>query len=217
MANMQMIGKKILYGINLEDYFTADFCSSAKTYYGSLDEIETFINSLWDTEQHQITKTSFKQYLNGYSEVTHYIAYGQHRLIENTEVLAEEEIELFKTSWEFLNVWRWPQYMEIDGGTVKKVLIKHGKAYLRIIKATVQGLRTAARYDASNDEWLKLCNAFWGHPGMLIATVHGESYIVQSALYMKEKEYSTKKEAMEKFIAEPISLDCMCEDVFGNG
>ena len=52
---------------------------------------------------------------------------------------------------------------------------------------------------------------------MLIATVHGESYIVQSALYMKEKEYSTKKEAMEKFIAEPISLDCMCEDVFGNG
>ena len=98
MANMQMIGKKILYGINLEDYFTADFCSSAKTYYGSLDEIEIFINSLWDTEQHQITKTAFKQYLNGYSEVTHYIAYGQHRLIENTEVLAEEEIELFKTS-----------------------------------------------------------------------------------------------------------------------
>ena len=29
-----------------------------------------------------------------------------------------------------------------------------------------------------------------------------------------KRGFQTKKEAMEKFIAEPISLDCMCEDVF---
>ena len=214
---MTLNGKKILYGINLEDYFTADFCSSTKTYYGSLDEIEALINSLGDTEQYQITKTAFKQYLNGNSEVTHYIAYGQHRLIENTEVLAEEEIELSKTSWEFLNVWRWPQYMEIDGGTVKKALIKHENTYLRIIKVSVVGLRTAAYHNTPNDEWLKLSKSFWGHPGVLVVIESGESYKVQSTLYMKEKEYTTKKEAMKKFATEPICLDCMCEDVFGNG
>ena len=34
---------------------------------------------------------------------------------------------------------------------------------------------------------------------------------------MKEKEYKTKKEAIENFRTDPVSLDCMCEDVFGDG
>ena len=45
-------------------------------------------------------------------------------------------------------------------------------------KENLTGLRTAARYDASKDEWLKLCNAFWGHPGMLIYVCCSSTYDV---------------------------------------
>ena len=54
---------------------------------------------------------------------------------------------------------------------------------------------------------------FLGHPGILIASENA----VDSTLYMKEKEYKTKKEVIEKFRTDPVSLDCLCEDVFGDG
>ena len=210
---MTLNGKKTLYGITLDDYFSPSFCSSTKTYFGSLDEIQAFIESLEDTEQYLITKEAFKRYLEGDTEATHHVAYSEYRLLETVEVLAEEEIKLDKTAWEFLNVWRFPQYMEIDSGSVKKVLLKHGKTYLRAIKASVRGLRTATRPDAPKSEWIELCGGFWGHPGILIASEN----TVDSTLYMKEKEYKTKKEAIEKFRTDPVSLDCLCEDVFGDG
>ena len=210
---MTLNGKKTLYGITLDDYFSPSFCSSTKTYFGSLDEIQAFIESLEDTEQYLITKEAFKRYLEGDTEATHHVAYSEYRLLETVEVLAEEEIKLDKTAWEFLNVWRFPQYMEIDSGSVKKVILKHGKTYLRAIKASVSGLRTADRPDAPKSEWLELCGGFWGHPGILIANEN----TVHSTLYMKEKEYKTKKKAIENFRTDPVSLDCMCEDVFGDG
>ena len=210
---MTLNGKKTLYGITLDDYFSPSFCSSTKTYFGGLDEIQAFIESLEDTEQYSKTKEAFKRYLEGNTEVTHYIAYSEYKLMDSVDLLAEEEIKLDKTAWEFLNVWRFPQYMEIDSGSVKKVLLKHGKTYLRAIKASVRGLRTATRPDAPKTEWLELCGGFWGHPGILIASEN----TVDSTLYMKEKEYKTKKEAIEKFRTDPVSLDCLCEDVFGDG
>lgn len=210
---MTLNGKKTLYGITLDDYFSPSFCSSTKTYFGSLDEIQAFIELLEDTEQYLITKEAFKRYLEGDTEATHHVAYSEYRLLETVEVFAEEEIKLDKTAWEFLNVWSFPQYMEIDSGTVKKVLLKHGKTYLRTIKASVSGLRTADRLDAPKSEWLELCGGFWGHPGILKANEN----TVHSTLYMKEKEYKTKKEAIEKFRTDPVCLDCLCEDVFGDG
>lgn len=213
---MKLSGKKIIYGITLEDYFTADFCSSTKTYFGSLDEIKSFIDSL-DDKEFENTKASFKKYLEGDAEATHYVAYSQYRLINKVEVMAEKEIELDKTSWEFLNVWRWPQFMEIDRGSVKMMLLYDGKTYFRAVKATVSGLRTSADEDRPKDKWHALCGCFWGHPCILIVTVNDETCIIYSSLYMKEKEYETKEEAIEKFETDPVSLDCICEDVFGNG
>lgn len=208
--------KKIIYGVNLNNYFSPCFCSSVKTYFGGLDEIKTFIEGL-DKRNHQETQEALQRYLQGDLQAKHYIAYNQNRLIEKAEVLAEEEISLDKTSWKFINVWHWPQFMEIDRGTIRKMLVKQGNTYLRAIKATVCGLRTATRSDAPQKDWLELCGRFWGHPGILVVIVNDDSYIVHSSLYLKEKEYSTEQEALEKFRTEKVSLNCLCEDVFGDG
>ena len=41
--------------------------------------------------------------------------------------------------------------------------------------------------------------------------------MVYSNLYIKEKEYATKEEALAKLYSDEVCLDCLCEDVFGNG
>ena len=96
---MKSSGKKIIYGVNLNNHFSPSFCSSTKTYFGTLDDIKTFVEGL-NNEQFAETKEAFKRYLEGDTKVTHYIAYNQHRLIEKAEVLAEEEIELAKKIFE---------------------------------------------------------------------------------------------------------------------
>ena len=169
------------------------------------------------SEQSGMIRNSFERYLSGDTNATHEVAYIQQKLIENVELIAEGEVRLDHAAWEFLNVWYYPQYMEIDSAVVKIALIKYKEQYLRVIKASVRGLRTCADINQLEEEWIALSDGFWGHPGVLSSTKDGEMYTVYSNLYMKEKEYVTKEEAIEMFYADEVRLDCLCEDVFGNG
>lgn len=209
--------KKDFYGVRLNNYFSPSFCSSHKVYFGTLNDIKTFIESMGSIEQSRMIINAFKRYLSGETEATHEVAYVQQKLIENVELIAEGEVKLDRTAWEFLNVWYHPQYMVIDSAVLKTALIKYEEQYLRVIKVSVRGLRTCADINRHEEEWIALSDGFWGHPGVLSSTKDGETYMVYSNLYMKEKEYVTKEEALEKFRTDEICLNCFCEDVFGNG
>ena len=211
------MNKKDFYGIRLNNYFSPSFCSNHKMYFGTMDDIKTFIEIMGSREQSGMIRNSFKRYLLGETNATHEIAYIQQKLIENVELIAEGEAKLDYTAWEFLNVWYHPQYMEIDSAVVKMALIKYEEQYLRVIKVSVIGLRTCADINRLEEEWIALSDGFWGHPGVLNSTKDGETYVVCSNLYMKEKEYATKEEALAKFHVDEVCLDCLCEDVFGNG
>ena len=211
------MNKKNFYGIRLNNYFSPSFCSNHKMYFGTMDDIKTFIEIMGSSEQSGMIRNSFERYLSGDTNATHEVAYIQQKLIENVELIAEGEVKLDHAAWEFLNVWYYPQYMEIDSAVVKMALIKYEEQYLRVIKAAVIGLRTCADINRLEEEWIALSDGFWGHPGVLRSTKDGETYMVYSNLYMKEKEYATKEEALAKFYADEVCLDCLCEDVFGNG
>ena len=211
------MNKKDFYGIRLNNYFSPSFCSNHKMYFGTMDDIKTFIEIMGSSEQSGMIRNSFERYLSGDTDATHEVAYIQQKLIENVELIAEGEVKLDHAAWEFLNVWYYPQYMEIDSAIVKMALIKYEEQYLRVIKAAVIGLRTCADINRLEEEWIALSDGFWGHPGVLSSTKDGETYVVCSNLYMKEKEYATKEEALAKFYADEVCLDCLCEDVFGNG
>jgi hypothetical protein len=186
-------------------------------YFGTMDDIKTFIETMGSSEQSGMIRNSFERYLSGDTDATHEVTYIQRKLIENVELIAEGEVKLDHAAWEFLNVWYHPQYMEIDSAVVKMALIKYKEQYLRVIKASVRGLRTCADINRLEEEWIALSDGFWGHPGILSSTKDGETYMVYSNLYIKEKEYATKEEALAKFYADEVCLDCLCEDVFGNG
>ena len=211
------MNKKDFYGIRLNNYFSPSFCSNHKMYFGTMDDIKTFIEIMGSSEQSGMIRNSFERYLSGDTDATHEVAYIQQKLIENVELIAEGEVRLDHAAWEFLNVWYHPQYMEIDSAVVKMALIKCKEQYLRVIKASVRGLRTCADINLLEEEWIALSGGFWGHPGVLNFTKDGETSVVCSNLYMKEKEYATKEEALAKFYTDKVCLDCFCEDVFGNG
>ena len=209
--------KNNFYGVRLNNYFSPSFCSSHKVYFGTLNDIKTFIESMGSIEQSCMIRNAFKRYLSGENDATHEVAYIQQKLIENVELIAEGEVKLDRAAWEFLNVWYHPQYMVIDSAVLKTALIKYEEQYLRVIKVSVRGLRTCADINRHEEEWIALSDGFWGHPGVLSSTKDGEIYMVYSNLYMKEKEYTTKEEALTKFYTDELCLDCLCEDVFGNG
>lgn len=211
------MNKKDFYGIRLNNYFSPSFCSNHKMYFGTMDDIKTFIEIMESSEQSGMIRNSFERYLSGDTDATHEVAYIQQKLIENVELIAEGEVRLDHAAWEFLNIWYHPQYMEIDSAVVKMALIKYKEQYLRVIKASVRGLRACADINRLEEEWIALSDGFWGHPGVLSSSQEGDTYIVYSNLYMKEKEYATKEEVLAKFYADEVCLDCFCEDVFGNG
>ena len=209
--------KKVFYGVRLNNYFSLSFCLNHKMYFGTLNNIREFIRSMRKSEQSYMIKMAFKRYMSGETDATHRVAYIQQKLIEDVELIAEGKVKLGPTAWEFLNVWYRPQYMKFDSALVKTALIKYEDRYFRAIKASVWGLRTCADINRLKEEWIALSDGFWGHPGVLSSTKDGETYKVYSNLYMKEKEYATKEEALAKFHADEVCLDCLCEDIFGNG
>ena len=211
------MNKKDFYGIRLNNYFSPSSCSNHKMYFGTLNDIKVFVENIGRSEQACMTGNAFKRYLSGEADATHEVAYIQQKLIENIELIAEGELKLGHTAWEFLNVWYHAQYMEMDSAVIKIALIKYKEQYLRVIKASVRGLRTCADINRLEEEWIALSDGFWGHPGVLSSSQEGDTYIVYSNLYMKEKEYATKEEALTKFHIDEVCLDCLCEDIFGNG
>ena len=210
-------GKSEFYGVRLNNYFSPSVCSNHKMYFGTLDNIRAFTESLGKSEHSYTIRNAFERYLSGEAEATHEVAYIQQKLIEDVELIAEGSVKIGPTVWEFWNVWYRPQYMEIDSAVVKTALIKYEERYLRVIKASVRGLRTCVDINRLKEEWIELSEGFWGHPGILSSAKDGEAYMLHSNLYMREKEYATKEEALGRFYADEVCLNCLCEDVFGNG
>ena len=82
---------------------------------------------------------------------------------------------------------------------------------------SARDIRTCPDINSPKENWLELSDEFWGHPGVLSSEADGKTYVVYSNLYMKEKEYATSQEALGKFYTDEVCLDCLCEDVFGDG
>ena len=169
------------------------------------------------SEQSCMIRNAFKIYLSGETNTTHEVAYVQQKLIEDVELIAEYAVILGRTAWEFLNVWHYTQYMEMDSAVVKIALVKYEERYLRVIKVSARDIRTCSDINSPKENWLELSDEFWGHPGVLSSEADGKTHVVYSNLYMKEKEYATSQEALGKFYTDEVCLDCLCEDVFGDG
>lgn len=210
------MGHKQYYTLYLDDYSCPSFTSGIKTYFGTLDEISFFIGKLNEDGTHENTVKAFHQYCNGQLDVTHGIAYVDHRLMEPVELIAELKQSLPPLDWEYLNPFECPYHVRVDSASVDAILIRHKNRYIRCIKASVTNFKYENTF-CVGEPWHTLEGGFWGHPQMLAVSKLSRDVIIESRLYIPESYTDEKDTAVADFHTKTFDLNLFCEDIFGDG
>lgn len=204
------------YRLALDDYSAAAFCSFGKYYFGTLDEICAFINTV-DKEcedSHRELVSAYRAYEAGQTDATHHVAFQEVPLLTPTTLLHKEKIMLENYAWDHLNAWE-----SVYKIRCKKVESEHlwleceGRAF-RAVKVTFKRLR----YKGALGEWKPVNGkVLWGFP----CIIRGDSSQIQSMLAEPEREFSdlgTLEQDWEAFMRNPVpDYTGFCDDIFGDG
>jgi len=98
------------YRLNLENYALPGYVSFPKSYYGTLSQFQTFFEALAADEKHekdyQPRIEAFQVYMNGQTDVQHYVHYHQEPLFVPVKVMKTVTIQHDRLAWEHLNIWQ---------------------------------------------------------------------------------------------------------------
>ncbi len=201
------------YAITLDNYFCPSFTSISKRYYGTLQEIGAFIESL-DQEKFRDTVAAYHQIIAGNKLVTHNVAYAERKLLEPVTLIRSEHVCLAERVWDFQNIWNCQYKMKLHTAFISAILIRDGDVYIRCIKPKLYGFCYQSEFQNEN-EWVPVHNA-WGHPEIILFDERKEP-TVKTSLYLPEKKYSDVKAGIAELQSEDINLDPVCEDIFADG
>ena len=205
---------QIYYCLHLDDYAKPGFFSASKTYYGTMNHIEKFMNALMSNKRKESMKAitdAFKEYCEGNTSVTHNVAYNENILMEPVKLVKEEVFEIDNPEWEHINIWGFSYMMKASKATVTQILLKKGKKYIRCIKPVFTDLYYTGHPEC---EYLKLTDNFWGFPEV----IEMKNEVYNSRLYQVEKIYEKKTEAMKDMgDISKLNYAEFCNDIFGDG
>ena len=160
--------QKQYYALTLDDYSIPSTASGDKQYFGTLDEISGFINSLKEdkerAEHHKGLFEAFDKFCAGDKDVTHYVAYNQHQLLRPVQLIATFEHEMQNYEWEHTNAFGFPYFMRFESAKVKHYWFKFGKKYLRCIRADMVNLQ----YQNTIGNWIEREGDYWGFPNIIV-------------------------------------------------
>ena len=98
-----------LYRLTLDDYSAASFTSFGKSYYGTLEQIGAFIQSLEKDEdlkgRYKELTDAFHQYEAGNTNVQHNVAYQKVPLLEPVKLVGTATQRLDNYRWDHTNTW----------------------------------------------------------------------------------------------------------------
>jgi len=205
------------YRLLLDDYSSASFASFDKNYYGTLEQINAFFEEMKKDEvvakRQKYILSIYKQYLAGNKTISHVVAHRQVPFLVPAKVLATETSELVNHSWEHLNTWRWPYMIKCDKVKCTHIWFSCYGHYAQCIQAQFLNLQ----YESTNGEYKRLGDMIWGYPGIIA----GEKGNLYNTLFVEEKVFKNKKEAMAdrtSFITNPDPIfDNFLNDIFGDG
>ena len=201
------------YALTLDNYFSPSFVSGTKRYYGTLEMIKAFIESL-DYVKHKSTVDAFREFNEGNAAALHYVAYVEQPLLQPVTVIKSCFLYLANEEWEYKNIWDCVYRMRVKGATASAYLIKDGEKYIRCTCPRIEGLCYQSEL-IDGDRWNPVRGS-WGHPGIFQFDKEKED-VIHSALYFPERQYDDVKKAVAALDSEKISLDMVCEDIFADG
>lgn len=206
-----------LYRLELDDMATPAFTSFGKYYYGTLEQIRTFIRALEEADylgdHSKEMIAAFHAYEAGQTDVRHNVAYREVPLLVPVTVLHEEQCRLENRAWEHLNIWEWPQNMRCKIVDTRHLWIKDGEGYCRVLFAFF----TDFEHEGVTGEWRKVGEMLWGYPEML----DYDPPHIHNRLGEVELAFKTEAEMEADWMAfredpKPI-FDSLCDEIFGDG
>lgn len=213
------------YSITLEDFATVSFVSGTKNYFGTLPEIERFMNALKadpkrsDEPFYMDMVSAFEKFKNSDEKTTHYAAYNEVLLITPANVYDSLSYTLPAMEWEHLNIYKCPYKMRCASVELEHIWLEADGSFYRAMNAKFTGLEHD--YKLSEDEperWKALDNrSLWGHPHI----IEFEAPYVYNALAVPEKWFKTEEELkadIDEFKKDPKpDFRAFCDDIFADG
>lgn len=211
------------YSVTLEDYATVSFASGTKDYFGTLPEIEKFMNALKadsaDDESLARTIGAFEEFKNGNAKAVHYAAYNETQLITPATVIDSVSYTLPTIEWEHFNIYGFPYKMRCSAAEITHVWLESDGEFFRAMKAKFTDLEYDVRLsDDDPERWEKIRNRnIWGYPHI----IEYKKSCVYNTLAITEKRFETEEELksdINKFQKDPKpDFSAFCDDIFGDG
>ena len=207
---------KQFYRLCLDDYSAAAITSFDKYYFGTLDMISEFINTLKNNEDtaerfHDLI-TTHEEYLNGNKKITHRVAFQDVPYLVPAKILGQDTSEVQDYSWEHLNTWHWIYDLHCDNAKSEHIWFFCRGEYFRCLKTKFINLQ----YQNALGKYMPI-SSMWGHPGIL----KNEGTHLENRLYVVEKIFKNKTETIEDITAfkqtKDIHFSQILNDIFGDG
>lgn len=206
-----------LYRLTLDDYSAASFTSFGKSYYGTLEQIGAFIQSLEKDEdlkgRYKELTDAFHQYEAGNTNVQHNVAYQKVPLLEPVKLVGTATQRLDNYRWDHTNTWGWAYTMRCDTVETQHYWISADGYHARCVVALFENLA----YHGVGKEWSRIGDLLWGFPHIIEASGN----LVTNTLLVEEKRFSRRKDMFadkEAFMEQrDVNFQEFCNDIFGDG
>lgn len=212
------------YSVALEDFATVSFVSGTKPYFGTLPEIEKFINSLKadrsDEPFFMYTVSAFESFKNGNENASHYAGNGEVRLITPVTVYDSLSYTLAAVEWKHPNIFNEFYKMRCSAAEITNIWVKKDDEFYRAMKVKFTGLEHDIRLLEDDPEhWEPFYGHgdLWGYPHIIEA----EKPYTYGALAVPEKYFKTEeklKADIDEFKKDPKpDFRAFCNDIFADG
>lgn len=204
------------YRLELDDYSTVSFCSFGKYYFGTLEEIRAFIDTLDKKckSSHRELVAAFRAYEAGQVAATHHVAFQEVSLLMPAKLIYKEKAVLENHTWEHLNTWQCVYKMRCEKVETEHLWIECEGRGFRVLKASFRGLQ----HESVLRGWRDIHeNMLWGFPYIL----QEDSGRFRNVLAEPEKGFETMEKLeqdWENFKNNPDpQFGGFCDDIFGDG
>lgn len=207
---------KRYYRLELTDYSAVSFCSFGKYYFGTLEEIRTFIDRLekerGDSQRELVS--AFRACEAGQTDASHHAAFQKVPLLTSAVLVHQESLVLEDYAWDHLNTWQSIYKMRCKKVESEHLWFECEGRFFRSVKAAFKELQ----HESALGGWKAVTEEMlWGFPCM----IRGDSLQLQSMLAEPERGFSDL-EALEHdwnaFMRNPVpDYTGFCDDIFGDG
>lgn len=208
---------KQYYRLLLDDYSAASFTSFDKSYFGTLEQIDSlFFEHKADgklREQLAEIISIYDRYIAGEKKITHNVAYREVPFLEPAKVIGTDTAVLADHVWQHFNTWNDPYQLKCAKAESKHIWFCCNRKYSRCIQTKFTDLQ----YESYIGKYEKLGEMLFGYPNQII----GDNGNLVNRLFVIEKTFKNRAEAMEDMAQfqknKDINFAEILNDIFGDG